>query len=313
MLHEDRSRLFWRDALAIHGTLTKRVVVRVLVFFLVALFVSELNAWLVQAKAGFDLDLGIEVGPFEVAGAALGVILVLRTNAGYDRWWEARKLWGTITNESRNLVVNCLAYGPVDSAWRETLVRWAAAFPHVIRHCLRNERAMPRVEALLGIKEAQRVADAEHMPSYVALRIAQMIRDGCENPGPARLGLLYSENSRFILVDAYGACERILKAPLPIAYVILLRRFLVIFLIFLPFTLLPSVARLTPLLAVLISYPLVALDDIGSELQNPFDVRNVGHLPLDRICSTIERDVLALGGLKAPKLDEAEWSVEAPA
>jgi putative membrane protein len=36
--------------------------------------------------------IAVEVNPFEIAGAVLGLLLVLRTNAGYDRWWEARKL-----------------------------------------------------------------------------------------------------------------------------------------------------------------------------------------------------------------------------
>ena len=102
--------------------------------------------------------MSIEVGPHEVAGALLGLLLVLRTNAGYERWWEARKLWGGIVNQSRNLAMAALAYGPDDPAWREQIVRWTAAFAHVARASLRGERDVPELVALLGREEAGRRA-----------------------------------------------------------------------------------------------------------------------------------------------------------
>ena len=70
------------------------------------------------AKAKFDVVLAIPSSVLSAAGAVLGLLLVLRTNAGYDRWWEARKLWGGIVNQSRNLGIIASSYGPPNGEWR---------------------------------------------------------------------------------------------------------------------------------------------------------------------------------------------------
>lgn len=282
------TRQFWCDALALRASV-KPPVVRLSLFFTGwALLVTVVDAMCV------DINLHVEVAPYEVAGAALGLLLVLRTNAGYDRWWEARKLWGAITNDARNLVIAALAYGPDDPRWRDRLARLAAAFPHVVRHSLRGERAMPQVEALLGADETRVIAASEHMPGTVSLRIAELLREGCDRMGMDRLAFLQAERARSQWIDSLGGCERILKTPLPIAYAIIIRRFVVLFLATLPFALLPRIDWLTPLITLLVAYPILALDHIGAELQNPFDATNVGHLPIDAICTTIENNVREL-------------------
>src|SRR5262249_51666227 len=86
---------FWREALAWSGSATPRIPRRVAVFGLISAVVCTTSG----------PDLAMPVGPHEVAGAVLGLFLVLRTNAGYDRWWEARRLWGGIVNQTRNLAL----------------------------------------------------------------------------------------------------------------------------------------------------------------------------------------------------------------
>ncbi|HEX3658667.1 MAG TPA: bestrophin family ion channel, partial [Pirellulales bacterium] len=102
-----------------------------------------------------------------------------------------------------------------------------------------------------------------------------------------------ADRQRAQLLDHIGGCERIQKTPLPLAYAVKIRRFIFLFLIALPFALIARVGWLTPLLTMLIAYPILALDEIGSELQQPFLTTSLNHLPLDEICATIERDVLA--------------------
>ena len=98
----------------------------VLAFGLIATAICVV-AWLEERL--YQVKIGLEIAPFEIAGAALGLLLILRTNAGYDRWWEARKLWGGIVNQSRNVVISALSYGPADPVWRERFVKWVAVFP----------------------------------------------------------------------------------------------------------------------------------------------------------------------------------------
>src|SRR5262245_44383095 len=98
-------RRFWRDVFALEGLATPHVLRRVLKFTLFAIAISAIHMLT-------HFSLGLDVAPLEYAGAVLGVLLVLRTNAGYDRWWEGRKLWGGIVNQSRDLAIGAIAYGP---------------------------------------------------------------------------------------------------------------------------------------------------------------------------------------------------------
>ncbi|HEV7223249.1 MAG TPA: bestrophin family ion channel, partial [Pirellulales bacterium] len=68
----------------------------------------------------------------------------------------------------------------------------------------------------------------------------------------------------------------------------------------LPFALITRVGWLTPLVTVLVAYPLLALDQIGAELQQPFSKASLNHLPLDEICATIEGNLLAQLELEQP-------------
>ena len=93
---------FWREAFALRGSITPQVMLSVLAFGLAASGICGVS-WLVEKL--FQLKIALPIVPFEFAGAALGLLLVLRTNAGYDRWWEARIQWGGIRNQTHNFVI----------------------------------------------------------------------------------------------------------------------------------------------------------------------------------------------------------------
>jgi ion channel-forming bestrophin family protein len=283
------SRGFWADAFALRGSASPQILVRTAVFTLFSAVVTAIHVY-----EHNDIKLGIDVAPLEYAGAVLGVLLVLRTNAGYDRWWEGRKLWGGIVNQSRDLAIAAIAYGPPDPQWRASIVRLTAVFAHVARRSLRSERTLPEVSALLGDDQARLIAAAEHMPSYVSEAIAGQLRLALDHGEMVQLAFLQLDRSRATLIDHYGGCERILGTPLPLAYSIHIRRFIFLYLVTMPFALLNVVPYLTPLIMFLVAYPILALDQIGVELENPFSPRRMGHLPLDEITAKIEKNLLAL-------------------
>ncbi|WP_257449661.1 bestrophin family protein [Archangium lipolyticum] len=283
---------FWRDALSWHGTVTPFVMPQVLLFGLYGLLVGivhELYDW-----------TGLESGPVQFTAAFLALLLVLRTNSGYERWWEARKLWGGIVNQSRNLAIAGLSYGPRDTEWRERFVRWTIAFSHVSRRSLRGERELPELISLLRDGgAAERIARAQHMPSFVAQAIAGLLREAMDRGGMERVALLAIDQERARLIDHVGGCERILKTPLPRVHTVKLRRFILLYLLALPIAVVGPPWWVPGLVTALVAYPLLAIDQIAVELENPFSPRNLSHLPLHSICETIEGNLLAL-------LDEEE-------
>lgn len=301
MVLPDR-RGFWREAFAWQGSITPLVIPYVLTCGLIATAICVV-AWVEERF--YQVKVGLEVAPFELAGAALGLLLILRTNAGYDRWWEARKLWGGIVNQSRNLVISGLSYGPDDEAWRDLFVRWAAAFPHIARCTLRSEPPSSEVVALVGPEASQQIAASPHMPSFVAMKLANLLREACDGHQMDRFAFMQVDRERASLIDHIGACERILKTPLPTVYAIKIRRFIALFLLTLPLALLHRMEGdwLVPLITMMVAYPLMSLDQIGIELQNPFAKANLSHLPIGDISNTIERNVL---GLLKVKQSEAQ-------
>ncbi|QDT29195.1 bestrophin family protein [Gimesia panareensis] len=292
MISSDRNN-FWKDAFTLHGSVTPRVIPYVLAFSLIALGICVF-AWFVERL--FDSRIGIILAPYEFAGVALGLLLVLRTNAGYDRWWEARVLWGGIVNQTRNLVISSLTYGPQDSQWREQVVRWTAVFPHIARCSLRGQPPSKEVVALVGEEVAKQIETSAHMPGYVAWRLGLLLEEGCQKFGMDRFAFRQIDEQRARLIDHIGGCERILKTPLPIVYAIKIRRFITLYLLALPLALLHQTESVWAILLIptevaLVAYPLISLDQIGVELQNPFADRNLSHLPLDDISNTIENNV----------------------
>ncbi len=303
---------FWREAATVHDTATILIIPFVLLFGLIATVVV-----LVEYYTPPDFRISVEITPYEVGGAILGMLMVLRTNEGLSRWWEARKLWGGIVNQCRNIAVAALAYGPKDPAWRAAIIRWTITFAHACRHSLRGEREIPEIAELVGNTEAENIASAQHMPGHIVLVMARILRVAVDRMGMDRFSFIQIDKERMTLIDHIGGCERILKTPMPRAYSITIRRFIFAFLFLLPFCLIPKLDRehsdlkldevdrsrmwLTPLVTMLVAFPLLALDRIGSELQNPFGLKNLNHLDLDGITTTIEQNLLAL--LEGPAVD----------
>jgi ion channel-forming bestrophin family protein len=207
-------RAFWAHVWALRGAVTRIILPRVLVFGAAASVVV-----LARGRLG---TFALQVGPVELAGGALVLLLVLRSNAGYERWWEGRKLWGGIVNQSRNLAISGVAYaGKSDPEWAARFARWTAAFSHTARASLRGERQVPDLCDLVGEKPARRIVRSEHMPSAVASELAHMLRDAMEGGALSPVAFLQCDRERALLIDHVGACERILKTPLPLVYVIM--------------------------------------------------------------------------------------------
>ncbi len=274
---------FWRDAFDWARAVTRRILWEIAVAGAFAVAVTALYSFWPWGM--------VQASPIEYTGGVLVLLLVLRSNASYDRWWEGRKLWGGIVNQTRNLAALASAHAP-DADWSRDLARWTAVFPHACKQSLRGVRDLREIEPLVG-ERARAVERAQHMPLYVAEVLERSIARGRE------LGLdpyvvIAMQNERGRLMDHLGGCERILRTPMPRLHTIMLRRFLLLYLMALPIVVAGDVGWLTPLVTVLVAYPLFAIDRVAQELERPFDAARLSHLPLDSICATIDQNLLAL-------------------
>lgn len=276
---------FLKSAFAIHGSVTPRVLKLVLMAVLYAAFISFLHS--------VFLWVSIPVSPFEYAGLVMGLVLVFRINAGYDRWWEARKLWGSVVNSSRNLSIICASYTEKDmNSTISQIINYIAATPFLMKMHLRQDASTEEVKHLMDQETYEVLEQKLHKPNFISQKIGGLLAQLTSSGAMGEFAFLQAEKQRAIIIDCQGACERILKTPMPFVMAIKSRRFILLFLLMLPIALSEHSLGLNLLVTTLVSYALFSLDQIGIELQNPFSKANLSHLPLDEICRTIEDNVL---------------------
>lgn len=219
-------------------------------------------------------------------GFALSMLLVFRTNTAYERWWEGRKLWGSLVNSSRNLAIKLSVLMPpgVDrEAVRVLLVNYAAA----VRDHLRG-RAFEPVEPMpAGVA----VDGTRHVPNQIAAAMyGRWVRGGFT---PEVLVTIAPEFKD--LTDVCGACERIRKTPIPFSYSVFLKKFIFLYVMTLPISYAVVLNWLVVPVVVLIFYALASLELIAEEIENPFGT-DPNDLPVDEICRTIAVSVTEVMG-----------------
>ncbi len=228
-----------------------------------------------------------------IIGVALGLLLVFRTNTSYDRFWEGRKLWGGIVNTSRNLARAASLHLARDPALVRSCILWTATWPHAARSSLRSGVALGPLAARLPAAEVSAVLGSGNVPLAVARQISRKLVEGRDAGLVSDVVLVALDRDVHDLMDHIGGSERIKKTPLPFAYMVHLRRALILYCFTLPFALVADFGWGAIVGTFLVAYIFFGIEEIGVEIENPFDGDD-NDIPLERICATIERDLLAL-------------------
>ena len=238
----------------------------------------------------FWRPLAISAEVHALLGPALSLLLVFRTNASYDRFWEGRKLWGGIVNTSRNLARLVTVHLGSDAAMCKRALQLLAAFPYAAMNDLRGTRGIGPIEKELGEDDVRLCLQANHPPSWL-MRELSAIFERAKRTGMLSDIVQMEIDTRIANhVDNIGACERIHKTPLPFAYVVHLRRALVLYCATLPFALLARFGWGAIPIAFLVATVLFGIEEIGVEIEDPFGTDD-NDLPLEQICASIEKHV----------------------
>ena len=273
-----------RHLVTVRGSVLPRLVGRLL---FVAVWSCAI-AWL-HRRHGFAALPGT---PHGFVGLALGLLLVFRTNSAYDRFWEGRKRWGSIVNHTRDLSRQVLAWVDDMPELKARIVKQIVAFAHVTRRHLRGERDLAEVRALLGEADLATVEAAQHQPLAVTEAITLGLHEARAAEKLSDFDAMTLDLNIRQLIDDLGACERILKTPMPFAYVMHLRRFLTLWCLTVPFVLVAE-GWVMPIEVVVITYALLGIEEIGVQIEDPFG-HDYNDLPLDEITEGIEKSCLEL-------------------
>lgn len=227
--------------------------------------------------------LAINGQPHALIAPALSLLLVFRTNAANDRFWEGRRLWGGIVNSTRNLRRKAEAMLPAATVTQ--LVEWSVAFAWSTRHRLVDEKGLGP-DSKLPAEDQAAALSAGHTPVYCGRRLTTLITEAKAAGQISDIQQQMLDGEVDELIDHLGGCERIDQTPLPFAYAVHLRRSLVLYCASLPFALVAVFHEWTVLVSLLISYILIGIEEIGTEIEGPFG-RRENDLPLDAICTRL--------------------------
>ncbi len=224
--------------------------------------------------------------PFAVFGTALSLFLGFRNNAAYERWWEARKLWGGLLADIRSLARESAVFLP-DTVLRLQLLRMARAFLHLHRAQLRKQPKDGVAEAMTAAVPAASLANTPHPPCAALTAMASIVAQAREAGQIDGFGALTLSNRIASLALAQAGCERIATTPLPYVYSLLIFRTSWLYVLLLPLALIEPAGWLTPLLTGIVAYTFFGLAEVTEELAHPFGT-TANALPLDAICRAAE-------------------------
>lgn len=290
--------------LAVQGTTLERIWPRLLVTL--ALTIGVTFAW----YHGYFRDFTLSIAPFSLVGLALSIFLGFRNSAAYDRYWEGRKLWGGLVNNSRAFARVALSYvsaaapeqAEAVAARKRALILRQIAYIHALRMHLRAEVDVEELGAWLPEGELRALGAELNVPAAINHNT------GLEVGALHREGHLHAQH--VLVIDAalthntdyQGACERIISTPIPWLYTVLMHRLVAIYCFFLPLGLVKDLGWATPIVVTIVAYAFYGLDGIGEEIEEPFG-HDPNDLPLSAISRMIEVNLLQrLGETELPPL-----------
>jgi putative membrane protein len=225
--------------------------------------------------------------PYSLIGSALVLFLNVRNTTAYNRWWEARTLWGSVTNNSRSFArqMATLLQGAPE------LTRAMIGYAHALRGGLGGTDVSVEVQRLLTPEIAARVRGRRNQANAILYEIGVAVRSRVETAGihPAA----HAEIDRMLsdLANGQGGLERIRNTPLAIQFSALPRLLVRVFCLVLPLSMVQELGWITPFGSTLVGFLFVALDEIGADLESPF-ADSPHAVPMQAITRTIEIDLL---------------------
>ncbi|CUA81526.1 Predicted membrane chloride channel, bestrophin family [Gulbenkiania indica] len=276
------------------GSVLQRLGWRLLWVLLVSVISVLCSPWWLAEHAGSALG----IPPFTLMGVALAIFLGFRNTASYDRFWEARKLWGTLVIFSRSLVreVASFAPSPEYAEARTRIARGVAAFSLALKHQLRGSDASADLVQRLPPEAMAGIGSAHFKPSAVLLFLGHEVAALWRQGAITDLQLQSLNLTLNTLSEVLGGCERIANTPIPYTYRVLIHRTVMGYCLLLPLGLASSIGWLTPLIAGFVAYAFLALDAIAEEIEEPFG-EEPNDLALGAMCYTIEASVCELVGV----------------
>ncbi|AWI24703.1 bestrophin family protein [Flavobacterium pallidum] len=245
------------------------------------------------------VPLNIPIAIPGILGTIISLLLAFKSNQAYDRWWEARIVWGSIVNDSRSLLRQVIAfYKDQDFSveandFRERFAQRQAAWCYSLGQSLRGKDVMKSIKSLLEEEELQFVKRHKHVPNALLMLHAKDLTKALEKGKINSFQQVEIDNTLTRLCDAMGKCERIKNTIFPTTYSMYIRFTLCLFVILLPFGMAEHLGWLVIPVVTLIGAAFFLVEKMAIHLQDPFENRPTD-TPMTLIAMNIEQNLLQM-------------------
>jgi putative membrane protein len=223
----------------------------------------------------------------QIAGFIISMVLVFRINTAYDRWWEGRKLWGSLLNNSRNLSLKLNAFLPQNDFYsRNEIHLLISNYAVALKLHLRNASSVKQVEFSATLKKEDFV-NATHKPNFIAKQLTVFVLNACKNNNNTQNDYLIVSDNINQLTEICGACERIKSTPIPYSYSIFIKKIIFLYIITMPITFGLTIGYWAVPIVMIMFYAFASLELISEEIEDPFGTDS-NDLPTDEIAEKIK-------------------------
>lgn len=231
-----------------------------------------------------------------ILGTVLSLLLAFRSNQSYDRWWEARIIWGAIVNDSRTLTRQLLAftgngYAIEEVEWfRKKFVQRQIAWCYSLGQSLRRTGSMQDLDRLLSKREIDHLSNYDNVPNAIlelhGRDLAYMVKQGWVNDYQQ----VELDRTLTRLCDSMGKCERIKNTVFPATYSMYIHFAMLFFIMLLPFGLLEIFGYFVIPMVAAIATSFLLIEKMAIHLQDPFENKPTD-TPMTTISRNIEKDL----------------------
>ena len=264
----DTFHMLWKEIIYI-GVFTSALAYVGITYFPKALFLEKL------------------INVYSLVGFVISLLLVFRTNTAYDRWWEGRRKWGELVNDSRNLAIKLSAVLS-DEEDRAYFKRMIPNFVFAAKEHLRKGVLFEQLE--LTTEEMELLSKKNHVPLAISELMYKKLIEIKKAGKISEEEFLSFDKNVNAFMDSVGACERIKNTPIPFSYSLFIKKFIFIYVTTLPLAFVIQFGYFSALIATFVFYVLVSMEVLAEEIEDPFGSDD-NDLPTDTICERIRANV----------------------
>ncbi len=253
-------------------------------------FAAGLCYLLLDVLRFHESDFHTTISMHSLLGIVLGLFLVFRTNSSYDRWWEGRKLWGSMVNNTRNLSHKLNAFLPTEDV--ETRRWFSIMIPNFVFSVKEHLRSGVKLNELEAVDDnfVSALKDIKHVPNRLSSMMYTCVNDLYKKNVISGDQLFMVDKELKEFSDILGACERIKNTPIPYNYSMYIKQFIFIYLITLPLAFVTTSGYITVPIVTLVTFILLSVELIAEEIEDPFG-RDINDLPTDELSEKIMENV----------------------